>query len=65
MMFVVTRRKNEGVQISDNVFIKVISSKDGSVRLGIDAPRTISIIPQKNIKPLITKPKVKEAKMIL
>lgn len=42
-MLVLSRRINERLMIGDEVSIKIISIIGGQVRLGIDAPRDISI----------------------
>ena len=42
-MLILTRKKNEAIMIGENVEIKVLEVKDGQVRVGIDAPREISI----------------------
>lgn len=43
-MLVLTRKKEEEIRIGDEITIKVISIKGGGVRLGIDAPKEISIV---------------------
>ncbi|WP_297517643.1 carbon storage regulator CsrA [uncultured Clostridium sp.] len=43
-MLVLTRRKNEGILIGDDIEITVVKLEDGSVKLAINAPRNISII---------------------
>ena len=43
-MLVLSRKKEEEIRISDEVTIKVISIKGGVVRLGIDAPKEVSIV---------------------
>ena len=42
-MLVVTRRRGEGVTIGPDVRIVVLGIKNGQVRLGIEAPRTIEV----------------------
>ncbi len=43
-MLVLARKLDESIVIGDNITIKVISVEKGVVKLGIDAPRDISII---------------------
>jgi carbon storage regulator len=38
-MLVLTRKIGEGIIIGDDITVKVIEVKGGSIRLGIDAPR--------------------------
>lgn len=42
-MLVLTRKLDESIIINDNIRIKVIGLKGGSVRIGIDAPPSVSI----------------------
>lgn len=43
-MLVLSRKKEESIRIGDEITIKVISVKGGGVRLGIEAPRDVSIV---------------------
>ena len=43
-MLVLARKLDESIVINENITIKVISVEKGVVKLGIDAPREISII---------------------
>jgi carbon storage regulator len=42
-MLVLTRRRGEGVVIGPDIRIVVLGIKNGQVRLGIEAPRTIEV----------------------
>ena len=43
-MLIVTRRKGESIMIGRDVVVTVISSKrDGTIRIGIDAPKSVEV----------------------
>lgn len=42
-MLILTRKIDESIVIGDDIVIKVISVEDGKVKLGVSAPRDISI----------------------
>jgi carbon storage regulator len=42
-MLVLTRKNDEAIVIDDNVTIRVLEVKNGQVKLGIEAPRTVTI----------------------
>jgi len=42
-MLILTRRANEAIKIGDNVTISVLAIRGNQVRLGIDAPREVSV----------------------
>ncbi len=42
-MLVLSRKENEGIVIGDGIVVRVIAIEDGRVRLGIDAPRDVTI----------------------
>lgn len=42
-MLILTRRKAESLIIADNIKITVLGIKGNQVRLGIDAPKEISV----------------------
>jgi carbon storage regulator len=43
-MLVITRLNGEGVQIGPDITVVVFQVRDGSVRLGIDAPQAVRIM---------------------
>jgi carbon storage regulator len=42
-MLVLTRKKDQSVVINDNIEIKILEVQGDQVRLGINAPRNISV----------------------
>jgi carbon storage regulator len=61
-MLVLARKKNESIVISDNITITVVEIRGDKVRLGIEAPREISVHRQEvyeqiHGKPVETEPK--------
>lgn len=42
-MLVLTRKVGERILIGDNIIVQVVDFSRGSVRIGIDAPETVSI----------------------
>ncbi|WP_315077695.1 carbon storage regulator CsrA [uncultured Clostridium sp.] len=43
-MLIITRKKDESLMIGDDIEITVLKLEDGSVKLGIDAPRETAIL---------------------
>ena len=43
-MLVLTRKLSEKVYIGDEICVTIVRLENGQVRLGIDAPRTISVV---------------------
>jgi len=43
-MLVLSRKREESIQISDNVVVTVLDIRRNSVRIGIDAPRDIPVL---------------------
>jgi carbon storage regulator len=42
-MLNITRRRGERIVVGDNVFVSIIDVSGGTVRLGIDAPRSVRV----------------------
>ena len=42
-MLVLTRRENESLVIGENIKLTILAVKGGQVRVGIDAPKEVSI----------------------
>ena len=42
-MLVLTRKQNQSIIIADNILVKIVEIGDGSVKIGIEAPRNIPI----------------------
>jgi len=42
-MLVLTRKRGEGVAIGPDIRVVVLGIKNGQVRLGVEAPRTIEV----------------------
>ncbi len=43
-MLVLARKTDESIVIGENIVVKIISLENGVVKLGIDAPKEVSII---------------------
>jgi len=42
-MLVLTRKENESIMIGDEIEVKVLDLKDNQVKIGIVAPRAVSV----------------------
>lgn len=42
-MLVITRKANEEIVVGDNITLKVISTGNGRVKIGIEAPQSVRI----------------------
>ena len=43
-MLVLTRKKDETIQIGDSIVIKVISTGRGKVKIGVEAPQSVRVL---------------------
>jgi len=53
-MLILTRKKGESIAIGDNIQIQVLNVKGGQVRIGIDAPREVSVNREERIETIGT-----------
>ena len=51
-MLVLTRKLGERIVIGDNIVLTVVKIDNGKVRLGIDAPKAISVYREELLKPV-------------
>lgn len=42
-MLVLTRKRNEAIQIGDDIEIKVLAIEGDQIKIGIDAPKSVGI----------------------
>ena len=62
-MLVLSRSIGESIVISDNIHIKIVNLRNGQVRIGIDAPKNITVHREEiyeKIKSALTNP-IKES----
>lgn len=59
-MLVLSRKLGERIMIGHDVWVTIVDIRHGKVRLGIEAPRELSIHRQKNL-PLPPDPPAKES----
>lgn len=45
-MLILTRKIGESIVIGDDIIVKVVETGKNSIRIGIDAPREISVLRQ-------------------
>ncbi len=43
-MLILTRKKNESIKINENIEITILDMDNGSVKIGINAPRSVRIL---------------------
>ena len=42
-MLVLSRKKSETIRINDDIVVTVVEVRDGKVRLGVTAPRSVAV----------------------
>ncbi len=52
-MLVLSRKKNESIIINDNVVITVVEVRGDKVRIGIEAPRDVSVHRQEVLEAIL------------
>ena len=63
-MLIITRKKGESLIIGEDIEITVVKLEDGSVKLGIEAPKNIKIF-RKEIYELVKKENIEAMKINL
>ncbi|QDV53857.1 carbon storage regulator [Gimesia fumaroli] len=43
-MLVLTRKRDEVIQIGDNIVIKILKTGKGAIKIGIDAPEHVRVV---------------------
>lgn len=49
-MLVLSRKKDERIQVGDNIFVTVVEVRGDKVRLGIEAPREVKVMREELIE---------------
>jgi carbon storage regulator len=57
-MLVITRKVGEELKVGDNIYVKIISVDKNQVKIGVDAPRDISILRMELVKEIINQNKL-------
>ena len=52
-MLVLTRKAGEVITIGDNIQVRVLAIKGGQVRIGVDAPRQVSVNREEVLRPRV------------
>jgi carbon storage regulator len=63
-MLSLTRKINETIVIGDDIHVTIISSRGGQVRVGIDAPKSVTVH-RKEIYDRIRKEEIEEIAQLL
>ena len=57
-MLVIARKVGEELKIGDDIIVKIISLEKNQIKIGIDAPRDISILRMELVKEIINQNKL-------
>jgi carbon storage regulator len=57
-MLVITRKVGEELKVGDNIYIKIISIDKNQVKIGVDAPRSVSILRMELVKEITNQNKL-------
>lgn len=66
-MLVLARRENQKLYIGDNITVTVLRLSNGTVRLGVEAPREVQVLRDdaKNSQPHYTRDEARETEQAL
>lgn len=53
-MLVLSRKKNESIVVNDNIVITVVDVRGDKVRIGIEAPRDVSVHRQEVLEAILS-----------
>jgi len=57
-MLVIARKVGEELKIGDNIIIKIVSLEKNQIKIGIDAPRDVSILRMELVKEITNQNKL-------
>jgi carbon storage regulator len=57
-MLVISRKEGEELKVGDDIIIKIVSMDKNQVKIGIDAPKNVSILRMELVKEIINQNKL-------